>query len=95
VTMEAPLHVSNVQLVDPVNGAPVRVTYRYLEDGTKVRVSTGGSASGSIIPRPAILRERRKPRSLEVGTRDTPKEIVLEKTLDPSSGRPGLPELFQ
>ncbi|CAK9201919.1 unnamed protein product [Sphagnum jensenii] len=95
VTMEAPLHVSNVQLVDPVNGAPVRVTYRYLEDGTKVRVSTGGSASGSIIPRPAILRERRKPRSLEVGTRDTPKEIVLEKTLDPSAGRPGLPQLFQ
>jgi hypothetical protein len=47
--------------------APVRVTYRYLEDGTKVRVSTGGNASGSIIPRPAILRERRKPRSLEGG----------------------------
>ncbi|KAH9569022.1 hypothetical protein CY35_03G110300 [Sphagnum magellanicum] len=58
VTMEAPVHVSNVQLVDPVNGTPVRVTYRYLEDGTKVRVSTGGNASGSIIPRPAILRER-------------------------------------
>lgn len=138
--------------------APVRVTYRYLEDGTKVRVSTGGNASGSIIPRPAILRERRKPRSLEgmckslscscvpcgpsgwtrhvssrttclvrlhsswlreyswilwdckflslrrefpsgvicaVGTRDTPKEIVLEKTPDPSAGRPGLPQLFQ
>jgi hypothetical protein len=30
-----------------------------------------------------------------VGTRDTPKEIVLEKTLDPSAGRPGLPQLFQ
>jgi len=41
---------------------PCRVTYRYLEDGTKVRVSTGGTASGSIIPRPAILLERRKPR---------------------------------
>lgn len=30
-----------------------------------------------------------------VGMRDTPKEIVLEKTLDPSAGRPGLPQLFQ
>jgi hypothetical protein len=39
--------------------APVRVTYRYLEDdGTKVHMSTGGNASGSIvIPYRVILRE--------------------------------------
>jgi len=95
VTMEAPLHVSNVQLVDPVNGAPCRVTYRYLEDGTKVRISTGGAASGSIIPRPAILLERRKPRPLQAGTKDTPKEVVLEKTVDLGGGKPGLPQLLK
>lgn len=39
--------------------APVRVTYRYLEDdGTKAHMSTGGNASGSIvIPYRVILRE--------------------------------------
>lgn len=34
---EAPLHVSNVQLVDPKTGAPTRVGYKTLEDGKKVR----------------------------------------------------------
>eukprot|EP00246_Nothoceros_aenigmaticus_P009130 TRINITY_DN24458_c0_g1_i1.p1 TRINITY_DN24458_c0_g1~~TRINITY_DN24458_c0_g1_i1.p1 ORF type:complete len:155 (-),score=19.88 TRINITY_DN24458_c0_g1_i1:394-858(-) len=85
VTMEAPLHVSNVQLVDPVNGAPCRVTYRFLEDGTKVRVSTGGTASGSIIPRPEILRERRKPRPNEPGPKDTLSQVVLETTYIPQA----------
>ncbi|XP_024362674.1 uncharacterized protein [Physcomitrium patens] len=94
ITMEAPLHVSNVQLVDPVNGAPCRVAYRFLEDGTKVRVSTGGSASGSIIPRPAILLERRKPRPTIAGLKDTSKEVVLERTIGTVEGKPGLPQLL-
>ncbi|KAK4364746.1 hypothetical protein RND71_016104 [Anisodus tanguticus] len=51
-TVEAPLHVSNVQVVDPVTGKPTKVGIRYLEDGSKVRVSRGIGASGSIIPRP-------------------------------------------
>ncbi|MFC5749163.1 50S ribosomal protein L24 [Actinomadura rugatobispora] len=37
VTVEAPLHVSNVAIVE--DGKPVRVGYRINEDGTKVRVS--------------------------------------------------------
>jgi large subunit ribosomal protein L24 len=37
VTVEAPLHVSNVALVE--DGKPVRVGYRVDEDGTKVRIS--------------------------------------------------------
>ncbi|KAJ7514357.1 hypothetical protein O6H91_23G040600 [Diphasiastrum complanatum] len=65
VTMEAPIHVSNVQHIDPVTGSPCRVTYRFLEDGTKVRVTAGKLASGSIIPRPEILKLRKKPRSAE------------------------------
>lgn len=38
VEVEAPLHVSNVQLLDPSNGQVTRVGYR-VEDGKKVRVS--------------------------------------------------------
>ncbi|WP_067806126.1 50S ribosomal protein L24 [Actinomadura formosensis] len=37
VTVEAPLHVSNVAIVE--DGKPVRVGYRTNEDGTKVRIS--------------------------------------------------------
>src|SRR3954462_3837696 len=38
VTQEAPIHVSNVMVVDP-DGKPSRVGYRFGEDGKKVRVS--------------------------------------------------------
>ncbi|PIM97808.1 hypothetical protein CDL12_29715 [Handroanthus impetiginosus] len=61
-SVEAPLHVSNVQVVDPVTGKPCKVGIKYLEDGTKVRVSRGIGASGSIIPRPEILKIRSTPR---------------------------------
>jgi large subunit ribosomal protein L24 len=37
-TQEAPIHVSNVQLVDPETKRPARVGYQVSEDGTKVRV---------------------------------------------------------
>ncbi len=38
VTQEAPIHVSNVALVDPETKRPARVGYQINEDGTKVRV---------------------------------------------------------
>jgi large subunit ribosomal protein L24 len=38
VTQEAPIHVSNVSLVDPETKRPARVGYKFNEDGTKVRV---------------------------------------------------------
>ncbi|HWD05142.1 MAG TPA: 50S ribosomal protein L24 [Amycolatopsis sp.] len=38
VTQEAPIHVSNVMVVDS-DGKPTRVGYRIDEDGKKVRVS--------------------------------------------------------
>ncbi|QKW39284.1 50S ribosomal protein L24 [Actinomadura sp. NAK00032] len=37
VTVEAPLHASNVAIVE--DGKPVRVGYRINDDGTKVRIS--------------------------------------------------------
>ncbi|MBA0652991.1 hypothetical protein Goklo_020203 [Gossypium klotzschianum] len=65
---------------------------KYLEDGTKVRVSRGIGASGSIIPRPEILKMRTTPRPTVAGPKDTPMNLVLEKTYDPKSGK-GMPEL--
>ncbi|MBZ0254182.1 MAG: 50S ribosomal protein L24 [Candidatus Methylomirabilis sp.] len=38
VEKEAPLHLSNVMLVDDRTGKPVRVGFKKLEDGKKVRV---------------------------------------------------------
>jgi large subunit ribosomal protein L24 len=37
-TQEAPIHVSNVQLVDPETKRPNRVGYQVNSDGAKVRV---------------------------------------------------------
>ncbi|MGM9804757.1 MAG: 50S ribosomal protein L24 [Muribaculaceae bacterium] len=39
VKMEAPIHVSNLQLLDPKTGKPTRVGYKVNEDGKKVRIS--------------------------------------------------------
>jgi large subunit ribosomal protein L24 len=38
-TFEAPIHVSNVMIVDPDSGDPTRVGYRFTDSGEKVRVS--------------------------------------------------------
>ncbi|PRX99987.1 50S ribosomal protein L24 [Allonocardiopsis opalescens] len=37
ITMEAPIHVSNVAIVE--DGKPTRVGYRFGDDGKKIRVS--------------------------------------------------------
>ena len=38
-TFDAPIHVSNVMLVDPDSGEPTRVGYRFVDSGEKIRVS--------------------------------------------------------
>jgi len=38
-TFEAPIHISNVMLVDVGSGEPTRVGYRFTDSGEKVRVS--------------------------------------------------------
>ncbi|XP_042481055.1 50S ribosomal protein L24 isoform X2 [Macadamia integrifolia] len=91
-TVEAPLHASNVQVVDPVTGKPCKVGVRYLEDGTKVRVSRGQGASGAIIPRPEILKVRTTLRPTIAGPKDSPMELVVEKTYDAKTGK-GMPDL--
>jgi len=46
VEKEAPVHVSNVMVIDPKSSEPTRVNYKYIEDGSKVRVS---KKSGEIL----------------------------------------------
>lgn len=45
VEMEAPIHVSNVMLIDPSTGEATRVSYK-VENGKKVRVS---KRTGEVI----------------------------------------------
>jgi large subunit ribosomal protein L24 len=43
VNQEAPIHISNVQLIDPVTKKPARVGFRFDEDtNAKVRISRPG-----------------------------------------------------
>jgi large subunit ribosomal protein L24 len=46
IEREAPIHISNVMLIDPNNNQPTRVTFRTRDDGTVVRV---GKRSGEDI----------------------------------------------
>jgi large subunit ribosomal protein L24 len=46
LSKEAPINLSNIALVDPRDGGPTRVGFKFLEDGTKVRFA---KKSGEII----------------------------------------------
>ncbi len=46
VEKEATIHLSNLQLVDPISDKPTKVGFRVLEDGRKVRVA---KATGQVI----------------------------------------------
>jgi large subunit ribosomal protein L24 len=48
IDMPAPIHHSNVMLLDPKSGAPTRIRQRIDDDGTKERIS---AKSGDAIPR--------------------------------------------
>ena len=48
VDFPAPIHASNVMLIDPKSGTPTRVRMRMDDDGTKERISV---KSGDAIPR--------------------------------------------
>jgi large subunit ribosomal protein L24 len=48
VSFEAPIHVSNVMLIDPSSDEPTRFRTRVDKDGTKERISV---RSGNPIPR--------------------------------------------
>jgi len=46
LTKEAPIHLSNLAIVDPKTGKPTRVGFKTLDDGRKVRVA---KRSGDLI----------------------------------------------
>ena len=48
IDFPAPVHASNVMLIDPKSGAPTRVRARIDDDGTKERISV---KSGDAVPR--------------------------------------------
>ena len=51
ISKEAPIQISNLALEDPKDGKPTRVGFKFLDDGTKVRVrqALGRSHSGEEI----------------------------------------------
>ena len=51
ITINMPIHASNVMLIDPASGDPVRVRHKVDEDGTKERIS---ARSGNAIPKAKI-----------------------------------------
>ncbi|KAL3139644.1 hypothetical protein ABBQ38_003961 [Trebouxia sp. C0009 RCD-2024] len=79
VDIEKPIAYSNVALIDPVTKAACRTSWRYLEDGTKVRITHGKLASGTAIPRPAVLARASRTRSY-VGKKDTALSDLLATT---------------
>jgi large subunit ribosomal protein L24 len=46
IAKEAPIHVSNLAIQDPKDGAPTRIGYKILDDGRKVRFA---KRSGEVI----------------------------------------------
>jgi ribosomal protein L24 len=79
VVMEAPLHYSNVMLVDPVSRKPVRSRAAWTESGDKTRVGVGKRASGAPLPKPRAWLQDAGPDS-RVGAKDTAPEEALRVT---------------
>ena len=46
VEKEAPIHLSNLKLIDPKSGKPTKVAFRVLDNGTKARVA---KVTGELI----------------------------------------------
>ncbi len=46
IEREAPIHLSNLKLIDPKSGKPTKVGFRTLENGTKARVA---KVTGELI----------------------------------------------
>ncbi len=49
ITFEAPIHISNVMLIDPASETASRVRIQVEEDGTKERMAV---KTGNPVPRP-------------------------------------------
>lgn len=54
---EAPLHASNVMVIDPKKNQPTRVGYKKLENGKKIRIA---KKSGDTLPTPSSAKKLAK-----------------------------------
>ena len=79
VTKERSIPSSYVNLADPMTNSLTRVTCSILEDGTKARVS---KRSGAFVPKPEILRHRKRPVSGVITDKDTTEQDVWEITYE-------------
>ncbi|KAK4525784.1 hypothetical protein GAYE_SCF16G3693 [Galdieria yellowstonensis] len=86
VKTEHPLKASRVSLVCPETGKATDVVYRYLEDGTRVRVA---KVSGAIVPYPQLASsmeksKEEKPDEMKVDNKYlcTPPESAAKRTLE-------------
>jgi large subunit ribosomal protein L24 len=49
LSIEAPIHISNVKLIAPKSGVATRVGFKILKDGSKVRVCKHPDANGEEV----------------------------------------------
>ena len=91
---EAPVHASNLMLIDPDGGLPTRVGYQVDQDGTKTRIARrSGSALGTLTreqarrgrgpapspaPAAAPARTTRKP-AAKAAAKPAPKKAAPKK----------------
>lgn len=77
--IEAPIHVSNVALIDPETSKPAKVKRGYLEDGTRVRIS---KKTGAMIPKPVFpeLSYAERHKNKQDGVKDTAPDVAILKT---------------
>lgn len=82
VNSEAPMQVTEVSLLDPSDGKPTEVSYRFNEKGEKIRVS---ERTGRIVAKPPWERRDWKSRAaVKDGDFDTPSSAVTKQTYLPS-----------
>ncbi|MDP2439062.1 MAG: 50S ribosomal protein L24 [archaeon] len=83
ITKSMPIHISNVSLIHPQTGNPTKIR-RLVIGGVKSRVTPPGGEGGSVvIPRPDILKQRRRPLPKAPGPMDTACEVARKITYSP------------
>lgn len=83
LTLEAPIHASNVRPVDPATDRGTRTRNAFTPSAERVRIA---ARTGTVIPRPEELAKRQTQRPAPGGRHDTPSPEVHRTTFDASSG---------
>ncbi|KAJ1959022.1 hypothetical protein IWQ62_004777 [Dispira parvispora] len=91
IQKEMPIHVTNVQLIDPSNGRPTRVAHRLVENSETKKMEHQRIAKGSktVIPKMVDLDYQK---DWKDGMFDTTPEAVKEVTFKPNLLEPVFPD---